>query len=146
MATHRSITASVVRLAVNVKKIKQTVHITEKHTLLNNYEITFIYLLFMWYVCSCINAIIAEQYLYVIVFRVITAYWMSFAWTVTMAKQQINTKSSNYAKDKEAFLKDLKQFNESKKYVYNFVRKIWRLCLLYWLIASMSIHNQAIIF
>ncbi|XP_026736293.1 AT-rich interactive domain-containing protein 2 isoform X3 [Trichoplusia ni] len=31
-----------------------------------------------------------------------------------MAKQQINTKSSNYAKDKEAFLKDLKQFNESK--------------------------------
>ncbi|XP_075981981.1 brahma associated protein 170kD [Anticarsia gemmatalis] len=31
-----------------------------------------------------------------------------------MAKAQINTKSSNYAKDKEAFLKDLKQFNESK--------------------------------
>ncbi|CAB3225415.1 unnamed protein product [Arctia plantaginis] len=31
-----------------------------------------------------------------------------------MAKAQINTKSSNYVKDRDAFLKDLKQFNESK--------------------------------
>ncbi|KAJ0172707.1 hypothetical protein K1T71_011846 [Dendrolimus kikuchii] len=31
-----------------------------------------------------------------------------------MAKTQINTKSSHYLKDKEAFLKDLKQFNDSK--------------------------------
>ncbi|KAL0829739.1 hypothetical protein ABMA28_003233 [Loxostege sticticalis] len=31
-----------------------------------------------------------------------------------MAKSQINTKSSSYIKDKEAFLKELKQFNESK--------------------------------
>ncbi|CAH2055845.1 unnamed protein product, partial [Iphiclides podalirius] len=31
-----------------------------------------------------------------------------------MAKFQINTKSKDYLKDKEAFLKDLKQFNESR--------------------------------
>nr|XP_049697441.1 AT-rich interactive domain-containing protein 2 [Helicoverpa armigera] len=31
-----------------------------------------------------------------------------------MAKSQINTKSSNYIKDREGFLKELKQFNESK--------------------------------
>uniref|UniRef100_A0A2A4JSN0 ARID domain-containing protein n=1 Tax=Heliothis virescens TaxID=7102 RepID=A0A2A4JSN0_HELVI len=31
-----------------------------------------------------------------------------------MAKSQINTKSSNYIKDRESFLKELKQFNESK--------------------------------
>ncbi|GBP71851.1 hypothetical protein EVAR_58907_1 [Eumeta japonica] len=35
-----------------------------------------------------------------------------------MAKSQINTKSSNYLKDKEAFLKELKQFNESKSIPY----------------------------
>ncbi|KAF9818201.1 hypothetical protein SFRURICE_003942 [Spodoptera frugiperda] len=33
-----------------------------------------------------------------------------------MAKAQINTKSSNYIKDRESFMKELKQFNESKKY------------------------------
>ncbi|CAH0664112.1 unnamed protein product [Spodoptera exigua] len=31
-----------------------------------------------------------------------------------MAKSQINTKSSNYIKDRESFMKELKQFNESK--------------------------------
>ncbi|XP_022823434.1 AT-rich interactive domain-containing protein 2 isoform X4 [Spodoptera litura] len=31
-----------------------------------------------------------------------------------MAKAQINTKSSNYIKDRESFMKELKQFNESK--------------------------------
>ncbi|KAJ8728833.1 hypothetical protein PYW07_006529 [Mythimna separata] len=31
-----------------------------------------------------------------------------------MAKAQINTKSSNYIKDRESFIKELKQFNESK--------------------------------
>lgn len=32
-----------------------------------------------------------------------------------MAKFQINTKSRDYQRDKEAFLKELKQFNDSKK-------------------------------
>ncbi|XP_072945631.1 uncharacterized protein Bap170 [Epargyreus clarus] len=35
-----------------------------------------------------------------------------------MAKTQINTKSSNYLRDKETFLKDLKQFNESRNIPY----------------------------
>ncbi|CAG9571708.1 unnamed protein product [Danaus chrysippus] len=35
-----------------------------------------------------------------------------------MAKSQINTKSRNYVQDKEAFLKELKQFNESKNIPY----------------------------
>ncbi|XP_045778562.1 AT-rich interactive domain-containing protein 2 isoform X3 [Maniola jurtina] len=35
-----------------------------------------------------------------------------------MAKSQINTKSRNYSRDKETFLKDLKQFNESKNIPY----------------------------
>ncbi|XP_041969379.1 AT-rich interactive domain-containing protein 2 [Aricia agestis] len=35
-----------------------------------------------------------------------------------MAKFQINTKSKDYLRDKEAFLKDLKQFNESKNIPY----------------------------
>lgn len=35
-----------------------------------------------------------------------------------MSKFQINTKSSNYTKDKEAFLKELKQFNDSKSIPY----------------------------
>ncbi|XP_038218703.1 SWI/SNF nucleosome remodeling complex component [Zerene cesonia] len=35
-----------------------------------------------------------------------------------MAKSQINTKSRDYVKDKETFLKELKQFNESKNIPY----------------------------
>ncbi|KPJ18871.1 AT-rich interactive domain-containing protein 2 [Papilio machaon] len=35
-----------------------------------------------------------------------------------MAKFQVNTKSKDYLRDKEAFLKDLKQFNESKNIPY----------------------------
>ncbi|KAJ2945206.1 hypothetical protein O0L34_g9275 [Tuta absoluta] len=35
-----------------------------------------------------------------------------------MAKSQINTKSSSYQRDKEAFLKELKQFNDSKGIPY----------------------------
>ncbi|XP_039747627.1 AT-rich interactive domain-containing protein 2 isoform X3 [Pararge aegeria] len=35
-----------------------------------------------------------------------------------MAKSQINTKSRHYSRDKETFLKDLKQFNESKNIPY----------------------------
>lgn len=44
-----------------------------------------------------------------------------------MSKFQINVKSSNYARDKETFLKDLKQFNESKGYVlivFSLVEKV----------------------
>nr|XP_037871282.1 AT-rich interactive domain-containing protein 2 isoform X7 [Bombyx mori] len=37
--------------------------------------------------------------------------------TEKMSKFQINTKSKTYLKDKEAFLKDLRQFNESKNIV-----------------------------
>ncbi|KAI5630937.1 ARID/BRIGHT DNA binding domain-containing protein [Phthorimaea operculella] len=35
-----------------------------------------------------------------------------------MAKSTINTKSSSYQRDKEAFLKELKQFNDSKGIPY----------------------------
>ncbi|XP_049878568.1 AT-rich interactive domain-containing protein 2 isoform X3 [Pectinophora gossypiella] len=35
-----------------------------------------------------------------------------------MAKSQINTKSSSYLRDKESFLKELKQFNDSKNIPY----------------------------